>query len=141
MNLSELIASLPHDDFELLWSALTTPSVAARRPVPRWKIKDSIYRAGAWPALQKASATEGAVQGVAATCVAYLTDPDFENLDLDLPEVQYMLGQLGAAEILTPTLLQSLFALGDTLVTPLDAHGLAPSRYEAIVAWNAVRAD
>ena len=113
---------------------LHTPSVAARQLVPRWRIKDLLYRHGAWPLLLAAQANANSqIAGVAITAIAYLNDADFENLDLDLPEIGGMFDALQSAGVLDEAGRAELEALADVLQTPLEAAGLSAAVDESAV--------
>ena len=113
---------------------LHTPSVAARQLVPRWKIKDMLYRHGAWPLLLAAQGNATPqIAGVAITAIAYLNDADFENLDLDLPEIGGMFDALQSAGVLDEAGRDELDAMADLLQTPLEAAGLSSAVDESAV--------
>ncbi len=134
-TLSQLIAEQDATDFDAVWEYLTTPSIPSRKLVPRWKIKEMCYKAGVWPLLLAATQSEDPeMQGLALTVHAYLTDTDFENLDMDSDEVKQMFGSLVQAGVLTQELSDAIDALADVMETPLEHHNLTPRRYDVIVA-------
>lgn len=92
---------------------------------PRWKIKEAIYLAGRWPALVDLQANENAdLATLARTAVAYLSDTDFENVNLDYVMVGTMLDTLLAVGLLTAELRAAIHAMGDSLTSRATILGL-----------------
>jgi len=122
----ELIADKGELTDQEVYDWLHTPSVAGRQLVPRWEVKRLMYRQGVWPLLLAAQANEDPqIAGVAVTAVAYLGDGDFENLDIDLPEIGGMFDALQAAGVLNADQRAAIESLADApLKTPLQAAGL-----------------
>ena len=130
----------PGQTAEALHEAFHTPSVAARQLAPRWRVKEELYCAGQWPALLVAQTHEDpAIAGLAATAVAFLTDGDFENINLDRLEVAGMLDALQAAGLLTSELRATIDALADAIITPAQSLGIAPRLIDFIRAQREVQ--
>jgi len=71
--------------------------------VPRWKIKSYLYESGAWGMMRIAvqKVEEPNLRGLLLTVFDYLSDPDFENLDLGLSSVALIFDALQAAGLIT----------------------------------------
>ena len=130
----------PGQTAEQLHAALHTPSVPTRQLVPRWRVKEEMYCAGTWPLLLQAQANaDPQIAGLAATVVAYLSDPDFENLDIDRGEVAAMLASLQAAGLLTTELAATIDGMADTLVSPAADLAIRPTLLDVIRAQREVQ--
>ena len=109
--------------------AISKMDKEVRALVPRWKIKDYLYRAGKWPLLLGAQAAENlTVKGTAITAVAYLSDGDFDNLDLDLPGISQMFGVLQAAGVMSEEDATAIDAMADAVVPKYSPVGGADVR-------------
>ena len=81
-------------------NAMTVPETL----IPRWQIKTYLYGQGIYAIIQAAlNATETPPQvvGLLHTALAYLSDPDFENLDIGLADVQALFSALADAGLMT----------------------------------------
>ena len=81
-------------------NAMTVPETL----IPRWQIKTYLYGQGIYAIIQaalEAAETPPQVVGLLRTAIAYLGDPDFENLDICLDEVQALFSALMAAKLMT----------------------------------------
>lgn len=112
-------------------------NVPQRQVVPRWMVKDVIYRSGSYPLLLAGQASENAtVRGLAITAAAYLNDVDFQNIDLDLPGVGDMLDGLNASGILSTAALEAIEDMADVEVPRWKTLGL----YEAVGDQQIIKA-
>ena len=135
MDYSKLKAELADDPAGIGYASMTDAERYAayhartqpvRVLVPRWKIKEAIYLAGRWPALVDLQSNENAdLATLARTAVAYLSDEDFENVNLDYPIVKTMLDTLLAVGLLTQELRDVIEAFGDDLVSRGQQIGMA----------------
>lgn len=106
-------------------AAIMASTQPARQLADRWRVKEAIYLAGRWPALVDLQASENAdLATLARTAIAYLSDPDFERINLDYPMVETMLDMLMAVGLLTPELRAQIHAMGDTTTSRAAILGL-----------------
>jgi len=107
---SDTYAGLSDQEAADAINALTEPVTL----VPRWQIKSYLYGQGVYgtmTAYLDSTEIPANLRGLIRTALAYLNDPDFENLDLGLADVQTMLGMLVSAGLLTTVQLAEIKAM------------------------------
>jgi hypothetical protein len=135
MDYEKLVAELASDPVGMGYASMTDAQVSAaiaastrptRKLVPLWEVKKRLIETGAWLAIvQYASSGENAqVKEVAALTCAYIDDTRFDNLDVDLPSTQQMLGVLQQAGLITAQMASEIDALADTWTTRAAQLGL-----------------
>jgi hypothetical protein len=83
--------------------------------VPRYKIKSYLYSQGCYAKmLESLDSADVPTKGLIQTVLAFLIDPDFENLDLSLPDVRIILNSLKTAGILTEKQHTDIFMMQTT---------------------------
>jgi len=128
MNYDKLTAEIKNDPAGRGYSAMSHEEAAAsvnardipvRKLVPLWNVKKTAIETNCWLAIKAAAAAHAVpeVQGAAAVAVDYIDDQRFENLDMDLPSTQAMLGALVAGGVLTQDQADTLDALADDLTS------------------------
>lgn len=121
-------------DEEVL-DAISIKNIPKRKLVPRWQAKQLAYLRGEWPILMGAQSHETPeIAQVAKTAVAYLTDVDFENLDMDLPAVRDMFSGLVQAGVVTQALFDEIDALASYNISIAENLGLSPNLVDIAIA-------
>lgn len=105
---NELPALASLDD-QAAADAINAMRVTARRLVPLWEISRLGREAGWWLPSKAAAQTNP----FAATFHDYYADTRFDNIDMDLPATQYVLGQMVAGGILTKDQAAAIDALAN----------------------------
>ena len=135
MDYEKLVAELASDPVGMGYASMTDAQVSAaiaantrptRQLVPLWLIKRRLIETGAWLAIvQYANEGENAqVRAAAALTCIYVDDTRFENLDLDLPATQAMLGALQLAGLITAEMASEIDTLADAWTTRAAQLGL-----------------
>lgn len=107
-------------------AAINASTQPARQLVPLWLIKRRLIETGAWLGIvQYANQGENEQwrHAAALTCI-YVDDQRFENLDLDLPATQQMLGALQLAGLVTADMAAEIDSLADTMTSRAAILGL-----------------
>lgn len=112
-------------------SAGMSPEVAAehlltltrteRRLVPLWQIKKHGMENGWWSPVKQAASTNQA----AAALMEYYSDMRFENIDLDLPATEQVIGGLVQSEVLTQPQADAIDAMASAVVPLVADAGFA----------------
>lgn len=134
MDYETLIDELKTDPAGIGYTKMTDAErlaalVAENQPIrvlaSRWQVKEAIYLAARWPALLDLQSSEDTdLATLARTAVAYLSDPDFERINLDYSMVVTMLDKLAAVGLLTPELRSLIHGMGDSLTSRAAILGL-----------------
>lgn len=114
--------------------------------VPIWQIKDLCLREGAWVKMQlfkdntklmdlEADPNLAAVYGAVVAALEFIDDTRFENIDLDLVEVQSMIGALQAGGLITASGVQQIYTLGQETVSAAVEAGACGIGEEVCVAY------
>jgi hypothetical protein len=107
--------------------AVNARTVAVRRPVPTWQVRQAAIEGGFWAALVEArDGTEPQVRALAISVLAWIDDQSgtIQTIDLDRPSVAAMLGAIVAAGIATQAQADAIRALGDAVVPWTQSVGL-----------------
>jgi len=107
-------------------TSLNTADVTVRQLVPLWRVKKTAIEEGCWLPIQAAAASHEtpAVQGAAMIAIDYINDQRFENLDMDLPSTQQMLGALVAGGVISAEQSATLDALADSTTSRASQLGI-----------------
>ena len=135
MDYDILTAELAADPVGMGYASMTDAEVSAaimastrptRQKVPLWEVKKRLIETGAWLAIvQYANEGEDAqVRAAAALTCIYVDDHRFENLEIDLPATQQMLGALQLAGLITEAMASEIDTLADAWTTRAAQLGL-----------------
>lgn len=97
-----------------------TRTTGTRQLVPIWQVEKLCYENGTYVKIVTAAASHEnpTVKTAAAMALAYLSNPRFDHLDLDLDAVQQMLTALVAGGVLSGDERSALEVLADATTTP-----------------------
>jgi hypothetical protein len=120
-------------------ATLNTPTrpTGGRQLVPIWQVEKLCYENGAYPKIASAAASHAdpAVEAAAGTAMDYLSNPRFDNFDLDLPVVEQMLAALVAGGVLSSQERSAIDALGNVTTTPaMELLGRAAELHDVTCA-------
>ena len=107
--------------------AVNARTVAVRRQVPTWQVRQAAIEGGFWPALVEARSSDSpAVRALAISTLAWIDDQSgtIQTIDLDRPSVAAMLGAIVAAGIATQAQADAIRALGDAVLPWTQSVGL-----------------
>lgn len=119
----------------------TTRPTGARQLVPIWQLEKLCYENGTYVKLVAAAASHEnpAVQTAAAMALAYLSNPRFDHLDLDLDAVQQMLAALVADGVLSGDERSAIAALADVATShAMQLLGRTAELHDVICALEGV---
>lgn len=107
--------------------AVNEKRVPVRRPVPTWAVRRAAIEGGFWPSLVEARESQTpSVRALAISVLAWIDDQSgvVQTVDMDLPAVVAMRGQLVAAGICTQAQADALDAMADAEIPWSESVGL-----------------
>lgn len=107
--------------------AVNAKTVAVRRPVPTWAVRQAAIEGGFWASLTDAAASPvDAVRRLAVNVLAWIDDQSgtVQTVDMDRPSVVAMRAALVAAGICTQSQADALNALADATIPWTESVGL-----------------
>jgi len=107
--------------------AVNAKTVAVRRPVPTWLVRQAAIEGGFWAAIVEArESSVDAVRRLAVNVLAWIDDQSgtVQTVDMDRPSVVAMRAALVSAGICTQAQADGLNALADTTIPWTESVGL-----------------
>ena len=107
--------------------AINARTVAVRRPVPTWSVRQAAIEGGFWASLVEARGSDSPqVRALAISTLAWIDDQSgtIQTIDLDRPSVAAMLTGLVAAGIATQEQADAVRALSDAVIPWTQSVGL-----------------
>jgi hypothetical protein len=107
--------------------AINARTVAVRRPVPTWAVRQAAIEGGFWASLVEARGSDSPqVRALAISTLAWIDDQSgtIQTIDLDRPSVAAMLAGLVAAGIATQEQADAVRALSDAVIPWTQSVGL-----------------
>ena len=107
--------------------AVNSRTVAVRRPVPTWQVRQAAIEGGFWPSLVEArSSPSPHTRALAISALAWIDDQSgtIQTIDLDRPSVVALLDALVAVGIATRDQADAVRALGDAVIPWTESVGL-----------------
>ena len=106
-------------------AAVNAKTVAVRRPVPTWLVRQTAIEGGYWPALVDAQNVPQ-TRALAVTVLAWIDDQSgtIQSVDMDRPAAVQMRAALVQAGIVTQAQADALSALADAMIPWTQSVGL-----------------
>jgi len=130
MSIEALAAELSKPSYSSLSdeqaaAAINAKTVAVRRPVPTWQVRQAAIQGGYWAALVQARDVPQTA-ALAINVLAWIDDQSgtIQNVDMDSPAAGVMRSALVQAGILTQSQADALSALADATIPWTESVGL-----------------
>ena len=93
--------------------------------VPIWQVKQHAILGGYWPLVKAAQLDSNPMKaGLCLSVIDWVDDPKMQTIDVNLPEVQGMLGGLVSFLLMTQTQANEVIAMGSKSVSWTSTVGL-----------------
>lgn len=130
MNIEALAAELSKPSYaslsdEQAAAAINAKTVAVRRPVPTWQVRQAAIQGGYWAALVQARDVPQTA-ALAINVLAWIDDQSgtIQTVDMDSPAAGVMRSAIVQAGILTQPQADALSALADAVIPWTESMGL-----------------
>lgn len=130
MNIEALAAELSRPEYaslsdEQAAATINAKTVAVRRPVETWRVRQAAIQGGYWAAIVKAREVPQ-TESLAINVLAWIDDQSgvIQTVDMDAPAAVAMRAALVQAGILTQPQADALSALADAVIPWTESMGL-----------------
>ena len=130
MNLEALRIELAKPEYTGLSDQEAADAINAKTEVvtqlvPIWQVKQHAILNGYWPLVKAAQLDANpAKAGLCLSVIDWVDDPKMQTIDVNLPEVQGMLGGLVSFSLMTQTQANEVIAMGSKVVSWTSTVGL-----------------
>jgi hypothetical protein len=105
--------------------AVNAKTVVVNQLVPIWQVKEHAILNGYWPMVKAGQLDANPTKaGLCVSVIDWIDDPKLSTIDVNLPEVQTMLGGLVSFSLLTQSQANEVVAMGTKVVSWTSTVGL-----------------